>query len=148
MFALSRLKHYQCDFLTELRSATLHETISNYGTYTAKHNLTPELHACCSNNTQCISNLLRQTRDHLPTTLQKLIFVSENILHAQKFRKKAQVRNTTTLDRNYRNAIGSSKPANEKTKYSILTKIQKWETFHLQRNYFILFYKTLAYGSN
>ena len=85
----------QCYFLTELRSATLHETISNYGTHTAKHNLTPELHACCSNNTQCISNLLRQTRDHFPTTFQKLIFVSENILHAQKFRKKVQVRNTT-----------------------------------------------------
>ena len=29
--------------LIELRSATLHETIFNYGTLEAKHNLTPEL---------------------------------------------------------------------------------------------------------
>ena len=44
--------------------------------------------------------------------------------------KSPSKKHNITLDRNYRNAIGSSKPANEKTKYSILTK---WQTFHLQR---------------
>ena len=38
--------------------------------------------------------------------------------------------------------------ANEKTEHSILPKIQKWQTFHLQRNYLIFFYETFAYGSN
>ena len=39
----------------------------------------------------------------------------ENTLLAQKFRKKSlSKKQNITLDRNYRNAIGSSKPANEK----------------------------------
>ena len=36
----------------------------------------------------------------------------------------------------------------EKTEHSILPKIQKWQTFHLKLNYFILFYETFAFGSN
>ena len=43
---------------------------------------------------------------------------------------------------------GTMQYANEKTEHSILPKIQKWQTFHLQRNYFILFYETFAYESN
>ena len=71
-YAKHKDNYYKCDFLTELRSATLHETISNYGTHEAKHNLTPELHACCSENPQCISNSLR----HIPTTSLQLLFYS------------------------------------------------------------------------
>ena len=70
--------------------------------------------------------------------VRKYLTCSRNL--EKSLRKKHNI----TLGRNYRNAFGSSKPANEKTKYSILTKIQKWQAFHLQRNYFILF----AYGSN
>ena len=65
----------------------LHETISYHETHEAKHNLTSELHACCRKNMQCISKLLRRTRDLLSTTLNDLFFVSENILNAQKLRK-------------------------------------------------------------
>ena len=45
-------------------------------------------------------------------------------------------------------AIDSTNRANEKTEHSILPKIQKWQTFHLQWNNVILFYETFTYGSN
>ena len=109
--------------------ATLHETIFNYGTHEAKHNFTPELHACCSKNTQRISNSLRHTP---PTTSLQLCkscsFVSENTLHAQKFRKMPKKHNITS-DRNYSNAIGSSKRANKKTEHSILPRFKSGEHF-------------------
>ena len=62
--------------------------------------------------------------------------------------KSPSKKHNITLDRNYSNAIDSTNRANEKTEHSILPKIQKWQTFHLQRNNVILFYETFTYGSN
>ena len=46
---------------------------------------------------------------HLPTTLQNLNFVSGNTLHTRNLEKSPSKKQNITLDRNYSNAIGSSK---------------------------------------
>ena len=67
-----------------------------------------------------------------------LIRLSEHTNHKDNcdlnLEKSPSKKRNITLDRNYRNAIGSSKRANEKTEHSILPKIPRWQTFHLQRN--------------
>ena len=87
--------------------------------------------------------------NHLPTTLQKANLCVRKYHKCSEISEKSpSEKHTITSDRNYNNTIGSSKRANEKTEHSILPKIQKWQPFHLQRNNFILFHETFAYGSN
>ena len=121
VFGLSLLWYYQCDFLTELRSATLHETVSNYGTHEANTTWHQNYTLVSCSKIRSVSRIhgdvhatasLQLYRSW--TLCQKISYMLRNEF-SKKHKKETQERNTSkkhniTLDRNNSNAIGTFDP--------------------------------------